>query len=295
MGHGRTGIEEERMTQSDHPAGLAQDGAVDLDACRQIAETATDSPLARQLADAWVGRLTFARLLRSLRVTWRYASRRLHRRNLLLNVEPGTVPDCKQCTETCCAGPHLVSLRLVDIARMVDAGLDWALVAVDGAARELVYVDHPELRAAEQRDAFRFFPVLKQIDKHCVFYERQNGRCAIHPLRPLACRAYPYRLSDDLDAIRTSTGCKSRRLDGTSEEMAALADAVVNNYDQKLRDHIMLDQARPVLKELGLLDLLPSAAQAPAFAEVLRRVQDGQLPQTDARVVSSLRARFKRK
>ncbi|MEE8409472.1 MAG: YkgJ family cysteine cluster protein [Myxococcota bacterium] len=262
------------MTAIRQRTGVTGDGRVDLDACRHIAETSTDSPLARRLAAAWVGRVRLGRLVRSLGVAWRYARRRLHRRDLVLKVEPGAMPDCRRCNETCCAGPHLVSLRLVDIAWLTDAGLDWAIVPVDGAARETIYGDHPELRAAEKRDAFRFFPVLNHVDDHCVFYDRRDGRCAIHPLRPLACRAYPYRLSDDLRTIRISTGCKSRREDGTSEEMTMLADAVVALHDWKLRDLMMLEQARPALESLGLLDLLPAAARAVPFAEVLRRLQN---------------------
>ena len=45
----------------------------------------------------------------------------LSHRSIINRTPPGTIPDCPACTNICCAGlENIVSLRLSDVARLVD-------------------------------------------------------------------------------------------------------------------------------------------------------------------------------
>lgn len=230
-------------------------------ACREAAaRVARHSPTQAALDATW------QTLRETPRVAATYAGHALDRHALVLDVEPGVVPDCPACRETCCHGPHLVSLRLADCARLLDAGLDASITRPGRGSREATYESHPDLRQVEQRDAFRRFPVLGQRESGACHFLDADGRCSIYAIRPLACRAFPYRLDDALDRIRMSSGCPTSRRGGSPEAVELLVQATVDLFNAKVRDLLLVEHGRDRLEALGLRRLLP-----PTFADVLRR------------------------
>lgn len=194
---------------------------------------------------------------------WRSPSRALHLRFGLWRRElrparanraiPMAVPDCAACSDNCCTGPHLVSLRLTDIARLHDAGLGDHIVTLDQLDRATVYASHPELREIESRPGFAAFPVLgRSNDGRCPFLSAEL-RCTIYPIRPVACRRFPLFVGDDLRTVRWASSCESRK-DGNP---GALFEAALDSYNQRIRDHLVLRYARPVIDNLGLGRYLP--------------------------------------
>ena len=91
------------------------------------------SPTVRRLDEIWVGKVRRAMLRlrnvwRNLRLARRYRLRPLRFEALDLRVEKGQVPDCANCQDTCCRGPqNTITLRLDDVARLLDAGLEHAI------------------------------------------------------------------------------------------------------------------------------------------------------------------------
>ena len=84
---------------------------------------------------------------------------------------PSKVPDCAACTARCCAQPqNEVSLRLIDIARLLDGG---HAAGIDrDRARRLA-----ETMAAPP-DSLTRFPMLRnKPDGSCWFYDAQTGSC----------------------------------------------------------------------------------------------------------------------
>jgi len=199
----------------------------------------------------------------------RYRWRRLEREALSIDIPPGRLPACQSCQGLCCREPNLVSLRLSDLARLVDVGLGWAAVPALGGGRQATYREHPELAALEGLDSFRWFPVLAQTDGHCVFLG-PDDRCAIHSIRPLDCRRYPYLLATDLQRVRWAGGCPYWVEQGGAGEQEALVGEVLAHFEQKLRDLAWLEFAPRELEALGLGFAARTAGSGERFAAVLR-------------------------
>ncbi|MCP4499054.1 MAG: YkgJ family cysteine cluster protein [Deltaproteobacteria bacterium] len=140
------------------------------------------------------------------------------------------VPDCPSCEEHCCEGEGSdIRLRLLDLAYLKDADL------LDELYVSTMDSDHDK---DQHLLSERLFPKLKRNeDGTCVFFN--DGECAIYEIRPLRCQRFPYRLHDDKSGISYATRCQSRKK-GTQEEHRRLRSAVVENYNEKLKDLITL-------------------------------------------------------
>jgi Fe-S-cluster containining protein len=220
------------------------------------------SPTERRLHELWMGPVRKAMLrlrsvLRNLRLARRYRLRPLRLEDLEMRVPDGMVPDCASCQDTCCRGPqNTISLRLEDVARLVDAELEWAITTEKPTYSDEMRERYASLRTIERLDTYRFFPVLKRKpDGTCIFLD-DAGRCSIHELRPLRCRRFPYRLDDALTGIDYSPACRFPRHDGTPGQTRELAQAAVDTYNAKIRDLVMLEYGRDALERLDLMRYL---------------------------------------
>jgi Fe-S-cluster containining protein len=174
----------------------------------------------------------------------------------LVDDTQGQVPDCRACDDNCCRGAESrIVLRLSDLARLIDAGLEHAIDVAPVTPPE-TYARFPELKAHEARETNRRFPALKQReDGRCVFLDDEQ-RCGIYVLRPLRCRRFPYRVSDDKTRVTYASRCQSRRA-GSAAERVELFRAAVDNYNEKLKDLLLLEHGRPALERLGIARYLP--------------------------------------
>lgn len=224
-------------------------------------ESAPMGATERALDELWRrarSRLWTRRYLRQSLHLWRhYHLRPLDLGQLRVVVPMGQVPDCESCTELCCTGPNaVVSLRFRDLARLVDAGLEHAIATERPAP--------PAARAARtwarrEADASIFgqaFPVLaRDRTGTCVLLSTERT-CGAWPRWPLSCARYPYALDLQSRVVFWAKGCGSSRILPGGEappRVRALLRAVVDAYNERLRDVILLAVARPELAELGLL------------------------------------------
>lgn len=252
---------------NEQQAGRTPDGGVDFEACRRIAASLSEGSErvvglqqgARKHRRRQTLQLRWSHLKQALRLWWRHGRANLRRQTLRSTVRERAVPDCGQCPDNCCRGPNLVSLRLQDMARLLDAGLGWAIVAPGSH-------DTKRMLELEGPGSARPFPVLaRKADGSCVFLDAHN-RCSIHPIRPLTCRRFPYVISDDLVQIGYSQSCPSWR-HGNDAECQALEQASVDSYNARVQDLWTLAFAPALLERLGLAAHLPGLH----FARVLRR------------------------
>ncbi|MCC7071063.1 MAG: hypothetical protein IT383_07065 [Deltaproteobacteria bacterium] len=200
--------------------------------------------------------------------TWRYLRetlrlwRRFHLRALTLGsvriaVPPGQVPDCDACTEVCCAGDDaVVSLRFRDLARLVDAGLQ-GHVTHERPAPRLGDAERSWARREADASVFgRAFPVLTRDQTGTCTLLSSERTCNAWPRWPLSCARYPYALDLRSRVIFWAKGCRSTTVLPASEAPArvrALVRAVVDGYNERLKDAVLLEVARPELAALGLL------------------------------------------
>jgi Fe-S-cluster containining protein len=220
-----------------------------------VVERALDDLWQQESARLWrLGNLvTLARLRR------RFSLRILHPSDLKVAIPRGQVPDCDNCVDLCCTGPNaVVSLRLRDIAVLVDRGLTGHITFERPPSP-------PSSRASwARREAdgavfARAFPVLaRDATGTCLFLD-ENRMCGVWPSWPLSCARYPYALDLQSRVIFYAKGCSSTTIAPYAEAPArirALVGAVVDAYNQRVRDVILLAVAREALRELGLLSFL---------------------------------------
>ena len=175
----------------------------------------------------------------------------------------GLAPDCDNCTFLCCTGPNSeVSLRLLDIAKLVDSGFE-------------NYITHERVQTINLRQSTQnlssarqtlldstfgqIFPVLKR-DKYgsCQLLDK-NLKCQAWPNWPLSCARYPYALSVHNCAIFYAKGCRSTKVlpyKLASNKAKSLVRAALESYNERIRDIVLLHVAKPELQELGLLKYL---------------------------------------
>jgi Fe-S-cluster containining protein len=217
-------------------------------------------PLETALAELWDQARTRVWTVRYARETFALV-RRFHLRflrvgQLRIAVPKGQTPDCEECLEICCTGPNaVVSLRLRDVAALVDAGL-----------ADHITLDRPSPPAAgdvtwarKEADGSIFhqaFPVLtRDATGTCTLLD-EDRRCRAFPAWPLSCARYPYALDLQAKTIFWAKGCKSSTVLPAAEAapcVRALVRAVVDAYNERLKDVILLHVARPELEALGLM------------------------------------------
>lgn len=183
----------------------------------------------------------------------RFELRFLRTGQLSVEVPRGLVPDCENCVEICCTGKNaVVSLRLSDIARLMDAGLD-------------AYIDRrPRLPLASSSWAGRevqwsvfhdWFPVLRRDATGTCTLLREDRSCGAWPSWPLSCARYPYALDALRHRVFLAKGCGSHRLmnvDDAPDKIRQLVDAAVRGYNERIRDVVLLHVALKELHALGL-------------------------------------------
>jgi Fe-S-cluster containining protein len=167
------------------------------------------------------------------------------------------LPDCATCTDICCTGPNaVVSLRLADIAALVDAGLERHVV------HERPDADGDASWARQEADwsvFHRMFPVLQRDVTGTCALLTEDRMCGAYPAWPLSCARYPYALDVLNSRVFLAKGCESHRLmsaDDAPDAVRRLVDAAVRGYNERLRDVILLHVALDELQELDLLRFL---------------------------------------
>lgn len=190
-----------------------------------------------------------------LRLRRRFSLTMVNLDKLKVAVPRTQVPDCDACVDLCCTGPNaVVSLRLRDIAALLDRG-----------RADVIGWDRPpspkQARWARQEadgSVFhRAFPVLKRDETGtCVMLDDQR-MCGLFPSWPLSCARYPYALDLQAGVIFYAKSCTSTKLADVGDaplHVRRLVNAVVDAYNARIQDIVLLATARPELQALGLLD-----------------------------------------
>lgn len=221
-------------------------------------------PTERALADLWpiararVDSLKHWRETLSLRR--RFSLRMLRVGELTVAVPRGQTPDCEQCADICCTGPNaIVSLRLRDIAALTDAGLDRFIVPSDGERAPLD--KHQRKRATWARRELddsvfhRAFPVLARDSTRTCALLTEERMCGAFPAWPLSCARYPYALDLQLKTVFYAKSCTSTQVLPSSEaplKVRELVRAVVEAYNERVKDAVLVHMAKHELTDLGL-------------------------------------------
>ena len=223
-----------------HVAGIAERGLFAL------------WPVARQ-------RLWEPRHWRAIvRLRRRFTLRPLRLGQLKVLAPRSALPDCDACTDICCTGPNArVSLRLRDIAALVDRGL--AAHITHELPNDKNDATTWARREADGSVFHRVFPVLTRDTTQTCTLLTPDRACGAFPDWPLSCARFPYALDLESKVILYAKSCQSTQLLPAGEaapRVQTLVRAVVDAYNARIQDIVMVHLAQPELAELGLLSFL---------------------------------------
>lgn len=189
-----------------------------------------------------------------LRVRRRFSLKMVSLDKLKVRIPAGKLPDCENCVDLCCTGSDaVVSLRLRDLAALIDVG-----------RTDLISFERPKTppkprwarKEADGSVFHRAFPnLLRDATGTCAALT-EDRLCGLFPSWPLSCARYPYALDLQLGVIFYAQGCRSTHDVAPVDapvHVRRLVTAVVDAYNARVRDIILLATAKPELEALGLL------------------------------------------
>jgi len=211
----------------------------------------------KRLESLWENKQRFLRFQitepwTSFRLRRAYDLRMLTRSDVRIMVPAGQTPACALCRDVCCRGVrNTVTLRLRDLAAFVDLGLTSAI------SYDAPYVPRkaqtPAMSEFLGSELWRRFPKLKQTESGACCFLETNNRCAIFDHAPLACQRFPFALSPDRKTVFYSPRCLSHSMSDLNERAYQRhIDAVLTNYNEMIKDLVLLSHGWRELTMLGL-------------------------------------------
>lgn len=194
---------------------------------------------------------------RFLKLRRKIELREVQRKDFHITTPAPLVTSCRACTDTCCVGKkNTVSLRLVDIAWLLDLGRT-ELIAND----KPTFTEDETSRARHrftESSTFKMFPVLRQDARERCLALSASGDCTLYPDWPLSCARFPYSIDLTEREIFYSPRCASFSRVGSFDEprIRVMIDAALSAYNQRIRDWILLDYAWAELEKIGVTRFL---------------------------------------
>ena len=210
-------------------------------------------------------RLLSSGFLRELQLRRRFRTTFLREVDVSEEVTQGAVPDCRRCPNNCCRGyGSVVSLRLCDVARLMDLGRTDLMRKGKPRFPRSFLEERPSLRPVMESSLWRSLPVLHQTgpERRCAALTSEL-RCSLHPHWPWSCARFPYTLAADNRRIVWGSRCPVQKRQPDPERAQELASAVLSAYNQRIRDAVLLAHARPQLIELGMGSWLTAENEDP--------------------------------
>lgn len=153
--------------------------------------------------------------------------------DMQIMIPRGRVPDCENCLEICCTGPHsIVSLRLRDIAALIDAGLE-SHITQGGEG-----------------------PVLTQDKTKTCTLLTKDRLCGAYPAWPISCARYPYAVDARNKVVFYAKGCRSHEqlsFHEANPRTRNLVQAAIDSYNERIKDILLMNFAQQELREIGLM------------------------------------------
>ncbi len=180
-------------------------------------------------------------------------------------IPKGTVPDCPACTNICCAGvENVVSLRLRDIAMLIDIGRTDLMSKLKPNFPAWMLHERPLLKELVASELWRALPVMRQQGdlQACAALDLDTLQCSLNPNWPTTCERFPYTLNMVRKQVVWGSRCPSKHQDPRHLERGeALFQATITAYNERVKDAVLLAHARPALKTLGVGDWITGAKE----------------------------------
>jgi hypothetical protein len=167
----------------------------------------------------------------------------------------GTIPDCPNCEDICCAGvENVVTLRLRDIAVLLDLQRTDLITKKKPRFPAHMLRTRPMLQELVASELFRALPVMRQVGEHRICAAlTADLRCSLHPYWPTSCERFPYTLTAVRRQVTWGTRCPAKQC-GTEHEARSeeLFQGSIDAYNERVKDAVLLSHAREALDEMGI-------------------------------------------
>lgn len=178
----------------------------------------------------------------------------------------GTIPNCEACDDICCAGvENVVSLRLRDIATLMDAGRTELIQKQKPRFSERMLRSRPGLNELLSSELWLALPVIKQVGERRICAAlTPDIRCSLHPSWPTSCERFPYSLNAMRRQVTWGTRCPSKQM--APEHVARskeLFDAAIASFNERVRDAVLLAHAPRELDRIGIGAFLTKKGEDP--------------------------------
>ncbi|MBK8011475.1 MAG: hypothetical protein IPK13_08995 [Deltaproteobacteria bacterium] len=224
--------------------------------------SSTDPRVATALDALWARyqhpwrRLFSRRVVRELELRAHFDVDVLSSISIKNEIPAGQVPDCARCEDICCMGiENIVSLRLVDIARLMDIGRTDLISRKKPLFPRSMLQERPALQELVASELWQTLPILKQNvlgGHHVCAALRADMQCALYPNWPTSCERFPYTLVGRRRIV-WGRRCPSKK---TSEAFKArsgeLFVGAIDTYNERIKDAVLLWHARKDLEDLGI-------------------------------------------
>jgi hypothetical protein len=181
-------------------------------------------------------------------------------------IPAGTIPDCAACEDLCCVGlENVVSLRLTDIATLIDIGRTDLMTKKKPNFPKDMLRRRPALYEVVGSELWRALPVLRQIGESRICAAlTPELKCSLHPYWPTSCERFPYTLSPKKKTVSWGTRCPSRTSGPEHQERSEqLFTASIETYNERVKDAVLLAHARAELEQIGIGAWLTKAGEDP--------------------------------
>lgn len=152
------------------------------------------------------------------------------------------VPNCSDCEGICCA--QKLDLRLYDIARFMDHGLDEYIEGTFESFAEY-YV--------EGNDVKQPFPYIAPSDGliNCPFLNEKH-KCGIYEARMSSCRAFPLGITKGEDGNMSLQWFGDQcNISFDESRFWKLVNNAILNWNEGMKNQLLLLDARDQLRDMG--------------------------------------------
>ncbi len=181
-------------------------------------------------------------------------------KDIKIMVPAGKVPDCETCLEICCTGPNsIVSLRLRDIAALIDAGLHQHMTHEKSRLTILGNTMNDSQKNFSESVFAKIFPVLTQDRTQTCTLLDENRMCGAYPHWPISCARYPFAIDAVNKVVFYAKGCGSFDLlppYEVAERTRYLVQAAIGSYNERIKDIFLIYFAKKDLEKIGLTTYL---------------------------------------
>ena len=156
------------------------------------------------------------------------------------------VPNCEGCRGRCC--PQRLDLRLFDIARFMDSGLD---EFIEGTFES--FIEHSLSLLDGGAGVQQPFPYVAPADGsiYCRFLD-EDHKCGIYEARMSTCRTFPLAIVKDEDEnISLQWFGDQCNISSDENSFWKLVDNAILNWNEGVKNQMLLMYARDQLREMG--------------------------------------------